>query len=168
MVNLFVPNPVPVDRDEFYRYAKAIEAEGHRYGLDLAGAAPVEDDDNWTGKIDLLLNDPVPLVSFTFGIPDRAVVEALRKAGTVVLQTVTSVDEAHQASEANVDGLVVQGFQAGAHSGTLTPKRLPAPVALTELVSRIRTTVGLPVVAAGGVATASDVAADARLPGPKR
>ncbi len=161
-VNLFVPNPVPVDRDEFYRYAKAIQAERERYGLELAGTAPVEDDDNWISKIDLLLGDPVPLVSFTFGIPERAVLDALRKAGTLVFQTVTSVDEARQAGEAKVDGLVVQGFQAGAHSGTLTPERRPEPVGLTDLVSRIKTAVGLPVVAAGGLATAGDVATTRR------
>ena len=37
-INLFAPNPVPVDAAAFRRYATAISAEGDRYGLDLANA----------------------------------------------------------------------------------------------------------------------------------
>jgi len=158
-INLFAPNAVPVDPDEFRRYAQAIQPEGDLYGLDLASSSPVEDDDSWRAKIDILLDDPVPVVSFTFAIPDRAAIEALRRAGTVVLQTVTSFDEARRAVAAEVDALVVQGFQAGAHSGTLTPERLPQPVPLTDLVERARLVVELPIVAAGGLATAAEVAA---------
>ncbi len=157
-VNLFAPNPVPVELDAFRRYARAIQPEAERYGLDLGGVAPVEDDDFWSGKVDVLLDDPVPVVSFTFGIPERRVIEAFRAAGTVVLQTVTTIDEARLAADANVDGLVVQSSDAGAHSGTFTPARPTAPVPLLELVAHIRGVVGLPVVAAGGLGTAGEVA----------
>src|SRR5580658_11107510 len=90
-VNLFAPNPVPVDPAEFRRYAAALQAEADHYGLDLRGAQPVvTDDDGWPDKISLLLERPVPLVSFTFGIPDPATIAALRRAGTITVQTVTS------------------------------------------------------------------------------
>jgi nitronate monooxygenase len=158
-VNLFAPNPVPVDPEEFHRYARAIQPEGDLYGLDLASSPPFEDDDSWQAKVDILVEDPVPVVSFTFGIPDRATITALRRAGTVVLQTVTSVNEARQATDANVDALVVQGFQAGAHSGTLTPESLPEHLPLTDLVEGVRHSVKLPIVAAGGLATMAEVAA---------
>jgi NAD(P)H-dependent flavin oxidoreductase YrpB (nitropropane dioxygenase family) len=89
-VNLFAPNPVPVEPGEFRHYAQALQAEAGPYGLDLAGAEPVEDDDAWTGKIDLLLAGPVPVVSFTFGVPAASLIHELRRAGTVTVQTVTS------------------------------------------------------------------------------
>ena len=44
-VNLFAPNPVPVDPRAFRSYAERIQPEGDRYGLDLAHAEPREDDD---------------------------------------------------------------------------------------------------------------------------
>ena len=40
-VNLFAPNPVPVDAGAFRRYADAIQPEADRYGIDLAGFDPV-------------------------------------------------------------------------------------------------------------------------------
>jgi NAD(P)H-dependent flavin oxidoreductase YrpB (nitropropane dioxygenase family) len=114
-VNLFAPNPVPVDAEAFRRYARSVQAEGGRYGLDLTGGDPVEDDDHWHDKIGLLLADPVPLVGFTFGVPDPAVVTALRSAG-------------------------------------------PPPTPVADLVAEVRAAVPLPLVAAGGIATPSDVA----------
>jgi nitronate monooxygenase len=161
-VNVFAPNPVPVDAEAFRRYARAIQDEAGRYGLDLTGGDPVEDDDHWHDKVDLLLADPVPVVSFTFGVPGRDVVTALRAAGTLVLQTVTSAEEARIAAEAGADMLVVQSTDAGAHSGTFTPERTPPPVPIGDLVAQVRHAVPLPVVAAGGLATPDDVAGAVR------
>jgi nitronate monooxygenase len=76
----------------------------------------VEDDDGWQEKVDLLLADPVPVVSFTFGLPPRAVISTLRQAGTLTLQAVTSAAEAKLAEEAGVDALVVQGCDSGGAS----------------------------------------------------
>ncbi len=147
-VNVFAPNPVPVDPEEFRRYARTLQADAARFGLDLAGREPVEDDDHWNDKIDLLLTDPVPVVSFTFGLPDRTVIAALRAAGTFVVQTVTSADEARTA---DADALVVQASAAGGHSGTLTPHRLPPPTPIADLVAEVRAAVRVPLIAAGGL-----------------
>lgn len=158
-VNLFAPNPLPVDDADFRRYRQLIQVEAARYGIDLGAGAPVEDDDQWRAKVDVLLADPVPVVSFTFGIPAPAVVAALRAAGTLVVQTVTSVDEAAAAAASGADVLVVQASAAGGHSGTLTPGVRPPGIALTELVAAVRSAVARPIIAAGGLATADDVAA---------
>ena len=158
-VNLFVPNPGPVDVAEFRRYAAALQAEADHYGLRLAGAEPVEDDDGWPEKVDLLIRDPVPVVSFTFGLPDRSVIAALKRAGTLILQTVTSPEEARLAAQAGADVLAVQALGAGGHSGTLTPQRVPAAVPLPVLAAAVQDGTGLPVVAAGGLSTPAEVAA---------
>lgn len=164
-VNLFAPNPVPVVPAGFLRYARLIADEGEPYGLDLPHAEIVEDDDLWHDKIDLLLTDPVPAVSFTFGIPPRLVIQPLRRAGTLVAQTVTSADEARLAAGAGADVLMVQACAAGGHSGTLTPQHLPAGIPLAELLAQVAAAVAVPLVAAGGIATpeaaASAVAAGA-------
>jgi nitronate monooxygenase len=149
-VNLFAPNPLPVDLAEFRRYAAVIGVET---------GPPVEDDDAWAAKTDILLADPVPLVSFTFGLPGTALIAALRERGTVVAQTVTSEAEAGAAAAAGADLLIVQGSAAGGHSGTWTPQRPTPAVPLPELVARVRSAAPLPVVAAGGLATGKDVAA---------
>lgn len=156
-INLFAPNPVPVDPAAYRAYAAIVQREADTFGVTLP-AEPVEDDDAFGDKIALLRDDPVPMVSFTFGIPPRDVIAALQRAGTAVVQTVTNADEAAQAHAAGVDMLAVQAAAAGGHSGTLTPQTLPAPIPVIDLVKRIAATVRLPILAAGGLAAPGAVA----------
>jgi nitronate monooxygenase len=155
-VNVFTPNPLPVDPDSYRAYAAIMQREADQFGISLP-PEPIEDTDKFDEKIGLLLDDPVPMVSFTFGIPPRSVIAALRQAGSVVVQTVTTAEEAAQARDAGVDMLAVQAAVAGGHSGTLSPRRPLTPVPLVDLVEQIVATVGLPVLAAGGLATPSAV-----------
>jgi nitronate monooxygenase len=158
-VNLFAPNPVPVDAAAFRSYAERIQAEGDRYGLDLAHAEPREDDDYWDAKIRLLLNDPVPMVSFTFGIPPASDLAALRARGMFLVQTVTSAAEARAAADAGVNALAVQASAAGGHSGTFTPQQIPPQTPVTDLIAQIRFVTTLPLIAAGGLATTGEISA---------
>lgn len=152
-VNLFAPNPVPVQRQAFIEYADALTQEASRYGLDLSNVEPKEDDDEWNSKVEFLIGNPVPVVSFTFGLPSADVIERLQTAGTQVFQTVTNPDEAEQAEALGVDGLVVQSYRAGGHSGTLTPETPVKDVPLVELLAGVRSRVRLPLWAAGGLST---------------
>lgn len=157
-VNLFAPNPVPVDPAAYATYRDLIRSEAERYDVELP-AAPLEDDDAWQDKVDLLVEHPVPVVSFTFGIPEAAALTALRRAGSQLVQTVTSLEEARRAADAGVDALALQAGAAGGHSGTLTPEHIPPQRPLIDLVEEIRSTVPLPVLAAGGLSGREDVAA---------
>jgi NAD(P)H-dependent flavin oxidoreductase YrpB (nitropropane dioxygenase family) len=150
-VNLFAPHDARVDEAELRRYARALQPLADRYGIDLSSAPLVQDDDGWQDKLDVLLTDPVPVVSVTFGLPSRTEVAALQRAGSRVLATVTTVDEARAATELGVDGLVAQGSRAGGHSGTHDAHREITDVPTDELVGAVVATTALPVVAAGGV-----------------
>jgi nitronate monooxygenase len=160
-VNLFAPNPVPVDPSAFRAYAAEIADDAARLGVSVPSAV-VEDDDDWRAKVDVLRERPVPLISFTFGLPPAADLALLRATGAVLAQTVTSAAEARLAAAAGIDVLVVQAAAAGGHSGTFTPARPVDAVPLPSLVAAVRAATSLPVVAAGGVATASDVTAALR------
>jgi NAD(P)H-dependent flavin oxidoreductase YrpB (nitropropane dioxygenase family) len=158
-VNLFAPNPVPVDPDAYNTYREQIQPEADLYEIDL-GQVPVnENDDYWQQKVELLLADPVPVVTFTFGIPEPTVIAALKNAGSLVGQTITSAAEARLAAEHDVDVLVVQAATAGGHSGILTPDRFPAAVSLPQLLQEIGAVTSLPLIGAGGIGTRDDVAA---------
>lgn len=156
-INLFAPNPLPVDPASYRAYAAIVQRDADQFGVTLP-ADPIDDTDNFDEKVALLLDDPVPLVSFTFGIPPRAVIAALRKGGSLVAQTVTTPEEAVRAHDAGVDVLAVQAAAAGGHSGTLSPRTPLTPVPIAELVGRIVAAVPLPVIAAGGLATPEAVA----------
>ena len=156
-VNLFAPNPVAIDPADYRRYTAALRPLAERYGVELP-PEPVEDDDYWAQKLDLLRRDPVPVVSFTFAIPPAQVIASLRSVGSVVVQTVTNAAEARAATDAGVDMLAVQGWAAGGHSATLTPSRFPEPIPTAVLVALIRDASRLPLIAAGGLATPAQVA----------
>jgi nitronate monooxygenase len=160
-VNLFAPNPLAVDPAQYRRYVDELSPLAQRYGVELP-SVPSEDDDHWQSKLDLLLGDPVPVVSFTFGIPPRQVIDSLRTQGSVVVQTVTDAAEARAATDAGADMLAVQGCAAGGHSATLTPRRFPDPIPTAVLVAMIQDATRLPVIAAGGLATPAQVAAAVR------
>jgi nitronate monooxygenase len=156
-VNLFAPHVSPIPEVEFRRYARELQPDADAYGLDLSRVPLREDDDSWPDKLDLLLADPVPVVSVTFGLPRPAEVRALQRAGTRVLVTATTVDEALAGVAVGADGLVVQGSDAGAHSGTHDPHREMAPTPTAHLVRAVAAATGLPLVAAGGVGGPADV-----------
>jgi nitronate monooxygenase len=101
--------------------------------------------------LQVLVETAPPVVSFHFGLPSAASIDALKRAGCILFATATSVAEAEAAQAAGVDAVVAQGFEAGGHRGVFDPD---APddclgtIALTRLlVSRLR----LPVIAAGGI-----------------
>ena len=156
-VNLFVPGPsgIPgisgISGASYRAYAARLQPDADRFGVDLSAVALREDDDEWSAKLDLLVHDPVPVVSLTFGLPGEPDVRALQRAGTRVLVTVTTVEEALAAAALGADGLVVQGSAAGGHSGTHDPRRHLVPVATDTLVRDVRAATELPVVAGGGV-----------------
>jgi nitronate monooxygenase len=167
-MNVFVPDPAQLDpapdvRARLLDYRSRLQADALRYGVQLP-APRLDDDDDWQGKIDALLEDPVELVSFAFGLPGPEVVRALQRAGSAVLATVTTASEARRAAEQGVDALVVQHASAGGHSAAFEPvppsgslpsgSRQPGsrqPGTTAELLAQVRSAVALPLVAAGGV-----------------
>ena len=150
---------MPVDPNAYNKYRDQIQQEADLYEIDL-GKVPVnENDDYWQEKVELLLADPVPVVTFTFGIPEPKVIAALKNAGSLVGQTIAWAAEAGLAAEHDVDVLVVQATAAGGHSGILTPDRLPAETPLPQLLQEIGAAASLPLIGAGGIGTPDDVAA---------
>ena len=158
-VNLFAPNLVPVDPDAYDKYRDQIQQEADLYEVDLGKVPVTENDDYWQEKVDLLLADPVPAVTFTFGIPEPKVITALKNAGSLIGQTITSPAEARLAAETDVDVLLVQAAAAGGHSGILTPDRLPPEIPLPQLLQQVGVVTSLPLIGAGGLGTPDDVAA---------
>ncbi|AZL07107.1 NAD(P)H-dependent flavin oxidoreductase [Brevibacterium aurantiacum] len=149
-VNLFAPNPVPIDRAAFDAFASALEPVAAERGLTL-NPEPVDDDDHYAQKVDYLLAHPVPLVSMTFNIPTAEVVARLHDVGTQVAATVTTPAEARTGAERGVDALIVQGPRAGGHSGTADPTRSIEDRATSDVVRDVLAEVDLPIAAGGGV-----------------
>jgi nitronate monooxygenase len=155
-VNVFLPGAPAPDPAAVAAYRARLAPLAERLGVELG--APRWEDDAVDDKLAAVAG--VPVVSLTFGCPTRSQVAALQSAGSAVLLTVTTVEEARQAAEVRPDGLWVQGSEAGAHRGGFTDDERTGPaVPLHELFSQVRAETDLPMVGAGGLMDGADVAA---------
>jgi nitronate monooxygenase len=157
-VNLLVPQPSVADWVALDYYADELEGVAEHYQVEV-GRPEFGDDDEWEHKLEVVADTRPELVSFTFGVPPPDVIRRLSALGLLVMVTVTSLYEAGVAVAAGADSLVVQGPDAGGHRGTFAPDMEPGTESLHQLIDRIhRAHRDIPIIAAGGLGTAEDVA----------
>ena len=92
-----------------------------------------------------------PVVSFHFGLPAPQALERIKRAGAFVLSSATTVEEALW--------LQAHGLEAGGHRGHFLSADLTRQAGLFALLPQIVAAVRVPVIAAGGIATAEGVRA---------
>jgi nitronate monooxygenase len=155
--NLFVPGAGPAEPAAYRPFLGRLERWAQERGLPLG--EPRYSDDDWEAKLELLLGERLPVVSFTFGCPHPQVIAALQGVGSEVWITVTDPAEARLAEQSGVDALVVQGAEAGGHRASFTDWAGLAPVGLLPLLALIGSGSSLPFVASGGIATGKALAA---------
>jgi nitronate monooxygenase len=155
-VNVFAPSGSPADPDAVDRFADRLRDQAAALGVALGD--PRFDEDHYQQKVELLVQERVAVVSFTFGCPDPLVVQRLQQVGTSVWVTVTDPQEAVQAAAAGADALVVQGIEAGGHRGAFADSDNHEDFGILALLSLVSARVDLPLVAAGGIATGSALA----------
>jgi nitronate monooxygenase len=155
-VNLFVPGEATEVRDRLESYLASLRPLAQSLGTEL-GAAEWDDDD-YPSKLALVLGAPPAVVSFTFGLPDPESIRALQRAGSLVMVTVTTPEEADAALRVGPDALCLQGAEAGAHRGSLANVDRPdADRPVRALLASVRRRTLVPLVAAGGVKRSDDV-----------
>ncbi|MYS95328.1 MULTISPECIES: nitronate monooxygenase [Streptomyces] len=159
-VNLFMPQPEYADPAAIDVYAHQLAGEASWYEAEL-GDPDSGRDDGYETKLAVLRDNPVPVVSFHFGAPSQEVVDALHRVGTFVLVTATTPDEARAVERAGADAVIAQGVEAGGHQGTHRdiPETDGSGIGLLSLVAQIRETVGIPIIAAGGIMRGGQIAA---------
>ena len=156
-VNVFAGGGTPADPKVVAAYADRLRVEVDRTGVELGRA---RFDDDWFGeKVDLLCREPVAVVSFTFGVPPRSVIERLQSAGSEVWLTVTSPEEADAAVTDGADVLVLQGVEAGGHRGVFVDDDSQSDLGLLALLQLVGARVDLPLAAAGSIMTGAALAA---------
>lgn len=159
-VNLFMPQPDYADPAAVDVYRHQLTGESGWYQTPL-GDPDSGRDDGYEAKLAILVDDPVPLVTFTFGCPTRQVLQTLQRVGTRTAVTVTTVEEAQTAQRAGADAVCVQGIEAGGHQGSHRdqPDTDGGGIGLLSLIAQVREAVELPIVAAGGIMRGAQIAA---------
>jgi nitronate monooxygenase len=157
-VNLFVlgaPRPAEAELSEATQHLAPFKRE---LGLDPAALPPRYCEDN-RAQYDALLEARPPVVSFAFDLLDAQVIALFKRAGSVVISTVTTAAEARACEAAGVDFVCAQGFEAGGHRGTFLGDFENSAIGTMALVPQISDAVALPVIAAGGIMDGRGIAA---------
>ncbi|MEU3844168.1 nitronate monooxygenase [Streptomyces sp. NPDC028635] len=159
-VNVFMPQPDGAETGAVEVYAHQLAGEATWYDTEL-GDPDSGRDDGYDAKLAVLRDDPVPVVSFHFGVPSREVVDSLHRVGTFVWVTATTADEAVAVQRSGADAVIAQGVEAGGHQGTHrdVPENDGSGIGLLALLAQVREAVSIPVVAAGGLMRGSQIAA---------
>jgi nitronate monooxygenase len=98
-----------------------------------------------------------PVVSFHFGLPSKALLGRVKRWGAKVLSSATTVDEARYLEANGVDAVIAQGLEAGGHRGLFLSSDLNTQAGTMALTSQVAKAIGVPVIAAGGIADAGGV-----------
>lgn len=161
-VNIFV-NEIPEITDSLkIQYAetkKFIEklATDHHISIDLPEIDTLKVS-SYHDQIDVLISENCKIVSFTFGNLDQQSIEKLKKNGTILIGTCTSVEEAVILEKSGIDIICVQGIEAGGHRGSFTNDNIPE-IGGFSLLPQVYDAVNVPLLFAGGIYNAKTLLA---------
>jgi nitronate monooxygenase len=121
--------------------------------------APPPVPDPFPAQLEAVLNARPPIFSFTFGVPDSDAIFRLKARDITVVGTATTVEEARRLEHAEVDAIVAQGAEAGAHRGTFLDSFESSMIPTLNLVRATVQATHLPVIATGGLMDGHDIVA---------
>ncbi|MEW6144253.1 MAG: nitronate monooxygenase [Thermodesulfobacteriota bacterium] len=156
-VNLFVPEKSRRKKTP-QRVMKKLGEIAREVGAEL----PVENeiqDFPFDDQLGVILDNDVPVFSFTFGIPKRKHIKELRRRKVTVIGTATCVEEGAMLEEAGCSAVVAQGSEAGAHRGTFAKTESLPMIGGISLVPQLADKVGIPVICSGGIMDGRGIAA---------
>lgn len=171
-VNLFCRSSQPPTREELDKHYSGTDDILNEIRSELNIPIPTEfklRSPSFDDQVNVLLEERVPVVSFTFGVLPDTTSQRFWSTGTYLIGTATTVQEALVLAGLDpsdptrkADAIVAQGLEAGGHRGSFLKGSGPnhEQKSTVDLVKSIRLAsqdFPLPILAAGGISTGSDV-----------
>ncbi len=159
-VNFFCHSPPVVDPAREAAWRAALSPYYREFGIELddapagPGRAPFD-----SHTADILEAFEPPVVSFHFGLPSPELVTRVKSWGATILSSATTVEEARWLEANGADAVIAQGVEAGGHRGMFLTDDPSTQVGTFALLPQIVSSVTCPVIAAGGIADSTGVAA---------
>ena len=159
-LNFFCHTPAQADLAAEQAWRQALAPYHTQYGIDAssipagAGRAPFSE-----ALAEVIEPFRPPVLSFHFGLPAPALLRRAKSWGAVILSSATSVEEGLYLQAHGADIVIAQGLEAGGHRGHFLSDELSQQQGLFSLLPQLVQALRVPVVAAGGIASAQGVAA---------
>lgn len=159
-VNFFCHTPPQADAQAEARWRQALRPFYDEAGIDPAqvpagaGRVPFSH-----AVADVVEPFAPPVVSFHFGLPAPDLLARVKRWGSVVLSSATTVEEALWLQAHGADAVIAQGLEAGGHRGMFLTTELGTQLGTFALLPQVVAAVQVPVIAAGGIADAAGVRA---------
>jgi nitronate monooxygenase len=159
-VNFFCHTQLTADARREAAWRELLAPYFREYGVDPSeGSSAATRAPFSAAAADVLEQFKPHVVSFHFGLPSAELVARVKKWGSKVLASATTVAEAVWLEQRGTDAIIAQGAEAGGHRGIFLSQDLTTQVGTFALLPQIVRAVRVPVIAAGGIADASGVAA---------
>ncbi|PFH88524.1 nitronate monooxygenase [Bacillus sp. AFS088145] len=154
-INLFVPNDFIVNENEISNSNDLLQPFNEELNIKQNNRIQVQNfnsfNDTFHEQIKVIIEEGVPICSFTFGLPSKEMIKELKLHNIILIGTATTVNEAIEIEKLGMDLIVLQGSEAGGHRGNFLNDHEESLIGLMSLIPQVVDQVRIPVIAAGGI-----------------
>ncbi|MER2017252.1 nitronate monooxygenase [Pseudomonas simiae] len=159
-VNFFCHQPPAPDAARDRHWKDLLEPYYRELGADFEAPTPVSNREPFNEAACQFIEELRPeVVSFHFGLPEKALLDRVKATGAKVLSSATTVEEAIWLEQHGCDAIIAMGSEAGGHRGLFLSDDLNTQIGLFALLPQVVDAVSVPVIAAGGIGDARGIVA---------
>jgi nitronate monooxygenase len=159
-LNFFCHTPAELTAEAEARWKRRLVGYYGEHGLDPAAPINAANRAPFDAAMCAVVEELKPeVVSFHFGLPEKALLDRVKAAGCIVISSATTVKEAVWLERHGVDAVIAQGAEAGGHRGMFLTENISEQPGTFALVPQVVDAVRVPVIAAGGIADGRGIAA---------
>jgi nitronate monooxygenase len=159
-LNFFAHKPPVLNNAREHAWRERLKPYYVEFGVDPNAPVPLTNRAPFDAEFCAVVEDVKPeVVSFHYGLPEPDLLARVKAAGSKVMSSATTAEEARWLEAHGCDAVIAQGVEAGGHRGMFLTDNLATQVGTFALVPQIADAVKVPVIATGGIGDARGIVA---------